>query len=131
MTDDRLVTLVKVTYLTEADLLCSKLEASGIKTLIPDQSTAAMQPLYSSALGGIRVQVLASDLARAQEILKDALPPAARGIFTCPQCGSDSVSYEKIFRRFAFLSLLLLGIPLLWYMRRCSCSSCGHRWKQA
>jgi DNA-directed RNA polymerase subunit M/transcription elongation factor TFIIS len=125
-----MVTLTTVNWIAEADILCAQLESAGIKTFVPDQNTASVQPLYGNAIGGIRVQINERDLPRAREILKDKLPPAAKGMFECPRCNSDSVRYEKVSKRFAFLSLLLIGIPLLWFKRQCICESCGHKWKE-
>ena len=125
-----MTTLTTVTYIHEADLLCMKLGACGIGTFVPDQSTAVAQPLYGNAIGGIRVQVDEADLERAREVLADDAPHESRGMFECPECRSDSVEYERVSRRFAFLSLLLLGIPLLWVKKECRCTSCGHRWKE-
>lgn len=123
-------TLTTVNWIGEADMLCAQLEASGIKTFVPDQGTVTANPMYANAIGGIRIQVDEPDMSRAREIVKDRLPAAAKGIFECPDCGSDSVQYEKISKRFAFLSLLLIGIPLLWFKRQCVCGSCGHKWKE-
>jgi DNA-directed RNA polymerase subunit M/transcription elongation factor TFIIS len=126
-----MVTLTTVNWISEADLLCFQLESEGIKTFVPDQNTASVQPLYGNAIGGIRVQIDERDLPRAQEILKDSgLPAGAKGMFECPQCHSDSVRYEKVSKRFAFLSILLIGIPLLWFKRQCRCENCGHKWKE-
>jgi len=124
-----MITLTTVTYMHEADLLCMKLQASGIKTFIPDQNTTLIQPFYSNALGGVRIQIDENDLARACEVLKNDLPQANKGMFECPKCKSDSVAYEKISRRFAFLCLLLIGLPLLWFKREFKCNACGHTWK--
>jgi len=52
-----MTTLTRVTYLHEADMLCMRLEAEGIKTFIPDQNTTSIQPFYSDAMGGVRIQV--------------------------------------------------------------------------
>ena len=127
---EMMITLTTVMYLTEADVLCSKLEGNGIKAFLPDQGTVSANPLYANAIGGIRVQVDENDLERAHEILQGSLPSADRGMFECPKCGSDAVAYEKVSKRFAFLTLLLLGIPLLWFKRECKCNACGHKWKQ-
>ena len=72
-----LITFTTVLYMHEADLLCMKLAASGIKTFIPDQNTMLIQPCYASALGGIRIQVDENDFARAGEVLKNDLPQAS------------------------------------------------------
>ena len=125
-----MITLTTTSYLHEADLLCMKLEAAGIKTFIPDQSTASIQPLYSGAIGGIRIQIVEQDLAKAREILAAKLEPTDKGIFQCPECGANAINYQRVSTRFAFLSLLLLGIPLLWFKRTCTCKSCHHKWKE-
>ncbi|NQU41385.1 MAG: DUF2007 domain-containing protein [Lentisphaerae bacterium] len=124
------VTLITANWIAEADALCTLLEADGIQAFIPDQSAVAANPLLANAFGGIRVQVDESDLPRAREILANTRPAPARGLFECPVCHSDSVRYEKVSKRLAFLSLLLIGIPLLWFKRQCVCESCGHTWKE-
>ncbi|MCB1070641.1 MAG: DUF2007 domain-containing protein [Verrucomicrobia bacterium] len=124
------VTLTTVQWITEADLVCARLESEGIRSFIPDQGTVIMNPLYATAIGGIRVQVDEADLDRARALLGEESPPAvASGITACPACGSDQTHYENVSRRFAFLSLALLGIPLLWVKHQWTCEACGHRWK--
>lgn len=125
-----MVTLTTVNWIAEADTLCTQLEANGIKTFVPDQGAVTANPMYANAIGGIRVQIDEADLPHACEILKDSLPAAAKGMFECQKCNSDSVRYEKVSKRFAFLTLLLIGIPLLWFKRQCVCESCGHRWRE-
>lgn len=124
-----MITLVTVSYLHEADLLCMKLEGEGIRTFLPDQGLSTMQPLLSGAIGGLRVQVEEDDLDRAREVLARETPPAEQGLFRCPACGGDDVTYEPLSKRLAFLSLLLIGIPFLWFKEQCVCRRCGHRWK--
>jgi hypothetical protein len=67
--DDELVTVRNCNYLHEAEFIKSVLEAEGIDAVIPDQHMAAVQPMLGSAIGGIRVQIRASDLQRASETL--------------------------------------------------------------
>ena len=66
-------TLTTVTYLHEADMICSKLQADGIEAFMPDESVIAVNPLYANAVGGIRIQVNESDFERAEEILQNLL----------------------------------------------------------
>lgn len=124
-----MITLTTVSWIGEADALCAKLEANGIRTFVPDQFTATVLPLYGNAIGGIRVMVDERDLEQARELLRDSSPSAERGMFECPKCGSDSVVYEHVSRRFAITTLILLGIPLLWRKRQCKCKNCGNTWK--
>lgn len=124
-----MVTIITVNWIIEADAICARLEASGIPALIPDQGAVAINPLLANAVGGIRIQVEESDAERAREILRDDLKWAERGMFACPACQSDRVEYERVSKRFAYLSLLLLGFPLLWVRRVYTCKACGHSWK--
>ena len=124
-----MTTVATVTWMEEADALRLRLEGSGIRAFLPDQSTASVNPFASAWLGGIRVQVADEDVAAAREIL--AVPPVEEGMLRCPVCGSDRVTFEKFTRRFLFLSLLLLGLPLCWRRPHCRCLACGALWKPA
>ena len=46
-----------------------RLEDEGIECLVPDEFTVIMNPLYSNAVGGVRLQVRESDIERAKEVL--------------------------------------------------------------
>lgn len=123
-----MITLTAVSYIHEADLLCMRLEEAGIEFFIADQNLASIQPLYAGAIGGIRIQIHEEDLGKAREVLLDG-QSVEEGIFSCPQCGSDSVEYENVSKRSAFLSLLLFNMPFTWKTRKCTCKSCGYTWK--
>lgn len=56
-------------WLHEAQFLTSVLESADIQSLIPDQYTLGVQPLYAPALGGVRILVRSADVARAREVL--------------------------------------------------------------
>jgi DNA-directed RNA polymerase subunit M/transcription elongation factor TFIIS len=126
-----LKTLTTVTWLPEADALRLRLEAEGIPAFVPDQQTVTTNALYGQAIGGIRVQVDERDYDRAQEVLQGHVPPASAGMFACPACKSDAVTYEEFSLRAACLALLFLGIPWLRRKRQFSCQACGHRWKES
>jgi Putative prokaryotic signal transducing protein len=66
---DEFVTLRTVTWVHEAHLIKSVLDAEGIEVLIPDEHTLGVNPLLSNALGGARVLVRADDLDRATAAL--------------------------------------------------------------
>jgi DNA-directed RNA polymerase subunit M/transcription elongation factor TFIIS len=124
-----MITIAKVSYIHEADILCMQLEEAGIKAFMPDQHISSMQPLYSGAIGGIRVQIHESDLDQARDILVASKSNIDTGIFQCPKCSSDSVEYENVSKRSAFLSLFLFNMPFTWFKRKCTCKDCGHKWK--
>ncbi len=66
-----LVTLRTFQYPLEITLLKSMLEDSGIPVFVKDEFTILMNPLYSNAIGGIKLQVLEEDIEKATEVLKD------------------------------------------------------------
>ncbi|VGO20513.1 hypothetical protein SCARR_02576 [Pontiella sulfatireligans] len=105
-----------------------QLEESGINAFIADQNLALINPLYSGAIGGIRIQIHEDDMKKAREILDDE-NPVDTGIFKCPNCSSDSVEYENVSKRSAYLSLFLINMPFTWSKRKCTCKNCGHKWK--
>ncbi len=124
-----MITLTTVSYIHDADILCMKLEAAGIKSFIPDENLTSAQPFFANTMCGIRVQVNESDLAAAREILQREYPAACRNPLECPKCKAIAGEPARISTLFVVVSLLLLGIPFLWFRRTCKCRSCGNVWK--
>ncbi|HEV3060955.1 MAG TPA: DUF2007 domain-containing protein [Vicinamibacterales bacterium] len=62
-------------WLPEAQFLKSVLDAAGIDAMIPNEQTLGIQPLYGTALGGVRLLVRPEDFERAAEVLDS---PAVR-----------------------------------------------------
>jgi hypothetical protein len=59
-------------WLHEAQFLQSVLDAEGIEAFIPDQYTLGVDPLYVTALGGVRLLVRRADVERAKDVLASA-----------------------------------------------------------
>lgn len=66
----KLVTIKTSTY--EHDLLVVRalLESSGIETFLQGEYTTQVYPLFSNAIGGVKLQVKDTDVERAVEILR-------------------------------------------------------------
>jgi hypothetical protein len=71
MSDD-LRTVARFATPTEAAVARNALEAAGIAATIADELTLTADPLFSGAVGYIKVQVRETDLERAAEVLADA-----------------------------------------------------------
>lgn len=67
------------TWLHEALLFVSVLEAAGIRAAIPNRHLIGVQPLYANLVGGVRVLVAPDDLVRAKEVLASANVPRETG----------------------------------------------------
>ncbi len=59
------------TYPSEVYMAQSLLEADGIATFLKDELTVQVYSFYSTALGGIKLMVLESDVKRAHELLTE------------------------------------------------------------
>ena len=114
----------------EAHLFRTRLEAAGIPAYVQDENMIQMDWLYSNAIGGVRVQIAEDDVDAAHEFLAaESGREAPPSEMLCPACGSERTTVDELPRRVAFLTLLLLGIPLLFTRRRWRCHSCDHVWK--
>lgn len=64
-----LVTIANVLNPAEAGLICSRLEAAGFHSFMPDQFSAVNTDGYTLAIGGIRIQVPENEVAEATAFL--------------------------------------------------------------
>lgn len=135
MNDDKLVVGVFEDEL-DASLARMALQNEGIESFIADANTINTYSLYSNLLGGVKLMVRSSDFEQAKELLEKE-PPS--GIvegehfgddkFQCPKCGSGDVEVPGVSKKWAYLSIILLGFPLLFTCRKYSCNSCGNIWE--
>ncbi len=142
---EKLVTIRNFAYspdpVSEAELARLKLESAGIPCFLAGKELASVSWLYSGAASGVQLQVRPSDVKRALELL--GAEPSREGgeegevsvarnweSLACPRCHSDNVEYERFSRKFFYLSLLLLGFPLLWATGRYQCNQCGYTWRK-
>lgn len=69
----KLVTIARFDLAGQAHIAKNALEAAGIKSVLADEQTIAMDWLLSNAIGGIKVQVLEEDAERAVTALEESL----------------------------------------------------------
>ena len=122
----------------EAHILRARLVAEGIPATVGgDQHMMADWPL-TLALGGAQLQVPASCLDQAREILADyhagrlreellaEIPEAQE---SCPRCASADVRASvPASQRILLFALWILGAPFPTHASTCRCGSCRHRW---
>jgi len=154
---DKLVTIATFGTPLEADLAKIRLDAAGILSFVQDQTTAGMQAFFVMGHESVRLQVRTEDAQEAIKVISEDtdedffkenefepepvaepeaerekqphIPESSAREKICPECGSDRVesAYNLSFSRF-LLSVLMLGIPLLFFRRQNHCSRCGHSW---
>ena len=118
-----------------------------------DELTVQVNPFYSNAIGGIKLQVLSSDLSRAIEILKEAghiegedsalsneslyvdehsdkqQIVSDKSEITCPVCGSEEVVKTKKTGYFFLVTSLLFGAPTPFFRKKYYCFDCKQEFK--
>jgi hypothetical protein len=112
----------------EAEIAKSLLDSEGIESFVRDAHTVSINMLYSNALGGIRLDVKATDAERAIELLNQTFAVEAP---VCEKCGSKNVSRVSASRRIAFFSFFAFGIPLPFSRKRLVCKDCKTIQKEA
>lgn len=118
----------------EANLVSSELEAFDLHPTLVDAQTINMNWLWSNALGGIKVQIPASEVEQARQILESrpAEPPSGpesdeTDATACPICGSSDTHYY-LDKRGSFLTWLILSLPVIPPLPRRICADCGSKW---
>jgi len=134
---DALVTIGRFDDATEAHLARAMLEPEGVPAFVADTHVInAYGGLIPTTFGDAKLQVRQQDVPRADAILRRRGTIRAESIEPfydqrCPKCGSAEVRYSKVSRRWAYLSILLLGFPLMGLKRQWRCESCGFTWTDA
>lgn len=131
MEDSQFTLLRRFQYTSEALILKGKLESQGIPVYLRDHNTVDSNPLYSNAVGGVKLYVNTEDVERATSILNEihlyAVDEDNQNI-KCPNCGAPQVSLEiavdgvkSLFR------VVVLGIfALLFTKHKYQCTECKH-----
>ena len=129
-----LVTLKQYRDLSEAIVARSMLEASGIVVYLQDENLVRLDWQVSNFIGGIRLQVDASDVEAAKELLDqpvgDVIDMEGEAEFAqprCPHCGSTDITFEGSSRGAALASLYVLAVPLPTGRETWLCSACETR----
>ncbi|MFA9187387.1 DUF2007 domain-containing protein [Flavobacterium sp. FBOR7N2.3] len=119
-------------YSSEAIIFKGKLESEGIEVYMKDNYTIEANPLYSNAVGGVKLLVSKMDYAKAMEIIsqvsKYSLDDESQ-LMKCPNCKAEQIAMFTSIRDLKSLisfifSTLLLGIPFRtkhkYKCRKCS-----------
>ena len=131
-----LVTVSRFRDLPNADLARALLESSGIPACIQDDNLVRMDWFYSNAIGGIRLQVEATNADAAREILDQPAPDAIAfeegAEFVqpqCPRCGSPDTSLLGSNHELSLSRVDLPSVSLAAGAEGWVCHACGTCWE--
>jgi len=114
---------------TDAHIAAGKLESEGIPVFLLGINHASANWLLSNALGGIRLQVPASHVDDARQLMAQITKPSNEDEIECPECGGSDTTAMSNSRKIAFLAVHIFSIPLPWQKNRRHCQSCGADWE--
>ncbi|WP_235324393.1 putative signal transducing protein [Pedobacter lusitanus] len=105
----------------EANIVKSRLIDAGIQCFLSDEHTITLNPLYTQALGGVKLHLFQRDAAMAGSILEETIPAIEEsgegdGEYVCPNCGSHHVGYVQATKK--RFSILTMFVSILFMVTR-------------
>jgi len=121
----------------EANIVKSRLLDSGVQCFLSDENTITINPLYTQALGGVKLHLFEKDVELAKSILEDQdvqIPLTEEAetatVAICPKCGSSNVGYvqatKKRFGIFTIIVSFLLMVYPFHAKKTYHCFNCEH-----
>ncbi len=119
-------------YSSEAIIIKGKLESEGIEIFMRDNYTVDANPLYSNAVGGVKLFVNSNDYLKAKNIIlqvsKYSLDDNSK-LLKCPNCNAEQIdmvtSIKDLKSLFAFIfSTLFLGTLPFYSKYKHKCNKC-------
>ncbi len=68
---ENFITIAIFNYTHEIEILKHRLEQEGLKYFFENEATAAIVPMYSLALGGIKLKIHPNDAVTVNQILEE------------------------------------------------------------
>lgn len=131
MKEEKFKLLRRFQYSSEAIIYRGKLESQGIEVFMRDNNIVDSNPLYSNAVGGVKMYVKTEDLDKANELLKDVSLYSVdddNEPIKCPKCGleqSDRVTSIKDWKSLiSFIVFILTAIIPFRFIYKYKCNAC-------
>ena len=85
---ENLVTIQTFDNYFNANIQLTRLRAAGIECYLKDEYTITIDPLLSTALGGIKLMVRKSEAEKVLKLIRE-MNASADAQLLCPRCGSS------------------------------------------
>ena len=117
--EEQYILIGRFQYSSQALIYKGKLESEGIEVVVRDNNTVDANPLYSNAIGGVKLFVNSVDGEKAHSILSQISEFSVdenNELMKCPKCGVEQIdmitSVKDIKSLILFIfSLLLVLLP--------------------
>ena len=118
----------------DAHLLMTRLESENIECWLQDENTVTINPIWTNAVGGIKLLVKKEDLDRASEIFTETVNNRRQAV-ECPNCNGHNVelvsSPRKVANWLSALTTFFLGDYALAAGKVNHCFDCGHEFENS
>jgi predicted RNA-binding Zn-ribbon protein involved in translation (DUF1610 family) len=118
----------------DANILLGRLQEEGINCWLKDENTVTINPIWTQAVGGIKLMVAGAQAERAKDILS-SIKLVKEEQNTCPQCGSQNVELVSTPRKASNWLAVLAGLFLFSYAmpphKVNHCFNCGAEFEPA
>jgi DNA-directed RNA polymerase subunit RPC12/RpoP len=118
-------------YSSEAIIFKGKLESEGIEVFMRDNNTVDTNPLYSNAVGGVKLFVKSEDFVEANNILSQISEYSLdeeNQLIKCPKCGGKQInmvtSINDLKSFFSFIFSLLFVLMPFYSRHKYKCNKC-------
>ncbi len=123
-------------YSSEAIIFKGKLESEGISVFIRDNNTVDTYPLYSNAVGGVKLFVKNEDFIKANEILSQVSEYSLdekNQLVNCPKCNGKQIkmttSIKDTKTLLAFIFSMLFVLMPFYSKHKYRCNTCNFEFK--
>lgn len=122
------VPLQYFTNYIDAHIILGRLQEEGINCWLKDENTVTTNPIWTHAVGGIKLMVAESQKERAIELLLQG-EADKRSRYVCPKCGKGNIelvtSPKKTKNLFSILSSFFLASYPVAVSKEYHCFDCG------
>ena len=131
MEEEKFSLLRRFQYSSEAIIYQGKLESQGIEVFLRDNNIVDSNPLYSNAVGGVKMFVKTEDFEKANELLGEVSLYSVdddNQPIKCPKCGVEQVDLETSIRGWKTLwNVIFFGfLALLFEKHKYKCQNCNY-----
>lgn len=118
-------------YSSEAMIFKGKLESEGIEVFMRDNNTVDSNPIYSNAVGGVKLFVMNKDFLKANHILSGISQYSLdddNELIQCPKCGEKQVdmvtSITDVKSLLSFVFSMFITLLPFHVKHKYKCDSC-------
>lgn len=115
-----------------ANLVLQRLEEEGIRAYLKDEHTVTVNPIWSNAVGGIKLMVFEGQVQRAIHLL-EGYEKVFRESASCPNCNSQNIqliSKPSVQNSLMALLTWVFGSYAITSKQVYQCGACGQEFDE-